>query len=126
LLTADKGKITLEGHEINDLEDIFLQKIIPPLPLQTITNKWFFHDANWFFDFPTTARKLVDLYQTTGAQPSLDGVIALNDSALSQILEITGPIELSALNLRINAQNFTNTFSCTNTSRDMFLYLLQD
>jgi len=120
LLTADKGKITLEGHEINDLEDIFLQKIIPPLPLQTITNKWFFHDANWFFDFPTTARKLVDLYQTTGAQPSLDGVIALNDSALSQILEITGPIELSALNLRINAQNFTNTFSCTNTSRDMF------
>ncbi len=82
LVEIDQGKISMEGHDVNDLEDIFLQKIIPPVPLQTIANKWFFHDTNWFFDFPTTAKKIVDLYQATGAQPDLEGVIALNDSAL--------------------------------------------
>jgi len=110
ILSFNQGKMTLKGDSIFDLDDLFLNKIIPPYPLQTISNKWFFHDVNWFFDFPSTSKKIIEFYQKTGLTPSVDGVIAINDSVFEPILNITGQIELKDYGLVIDKNNFISFF----------------
>lgn len=110
ILSFDKGKMTLTGGNVFDLDDLLLEKIIPPYPLQTVSNKWFFHDINWFFDFPSTSEKILEFYQKTGLTPMPDGVIAINDSALEAILDITGPIELRDYGLTLNKNNVVAFF----------------
>ncbi len=110
IISFNQGKMTLKGDSIFDLDDLFLNKIIPPSPLQTISNKWFFHDVNWFFDFPSTGRKIIEFYQKTGLTPSVDGVIAVNDSVFEPILDITGQIELKDYGLVVDKNNFISFF----------------
>jgi len=110
IISFNQGKMTLKGDSIFDLDDLFLNKIIPPYPLQTISNKWFFHDVNWFFDFPSASRKIIEFYQKTGLTPSVDGVIAVNDSVFEPILDITGQIELKDYGLVIDKNNFVSFF----------------
>jgi len=110
ILSFSQAKMTLKGDSIFDLDDLFLNKIIPPYPLQTISNKWFFHDVNWFFDFPSTSRKIIEFYQKTGLTPSIDGVIAVNDSVFEPILNITGQIELKNYGLVVDKSNFISFF----------------
>jgi hypothetical protein len=110
LLVFNQGKATISGDTIFDLDDLLINKIIPPEPLQQISNKWFFHDLNWFFDFPTTAKKIMEFYGATGLSSKIDGVIALNDSVIESILNITGPIELPDYGQTITADNFVAFF----------------
>jgi len=111
ILAFNQGKTTLTGDSIFDLDDLFLNKIIPPYPLQTISNKWFIHDVNWFFDFPSTSRKIIEFYQKTGLTPSVDGIIAVNDAVIESILNISGPIELKDYGLTIDSSNFISFFT---------------
>ncbi|MFA5392318.1 MAG: DUF4012 domain-containing protein [Candidatus Paceibacterota bacterium] len=110
IISFNQGKMTLKGGSIFDLDDLFLNKIIPPSPLQTIGNKWFFHDVNWFFDFSSTSKKIIEFYQKTGLTPSVDGVIAVNDSIFEPILNITGQIELKDYGLVVDKNNFVSFF----------------
>lgn len=110
IISFNQGKMTLIGDSTFDLDNLFLNKIIPPSPLQTISNKWFFHDVNWFFDFPLTSRKIIEFYQKTGSIPSVNGVIAINDSVFEPILDIIGQIELKDYGLVIDKNNFVSFF----------------
>lgn len=134
ILSFNQGKMTLKGDSIFDLDDLFLNKIIPPYPLQTISNKWFFHDANWFFDFPSTSKKIIEFYQKTGLTPSVDGVIAVNDSVFEPILNITDQIELKDYGLVIDKNNFVSFFekqiensaqSISSEGREIFSVFIQ-
>lgn len=115
------GQITLRrgslvGLEVNDIYDFdgqLDQKIIPPLQLQSITKDWEARDANWFFDFPTSARKTIEflekskIYQERAVK--FDGAIAINVNILKDILEIIGPIALwpkTADEFVVSADNF--------------------
>lgn len=110
IISFDHGKMTLKGDSIFDLDNLFLDKIVPPSPLQTISNKWFFHDVNWFFDFPSTSKKIIEFYQKTGLTPSINGIIAVNDSVFEPILDIIGQIELKDYGLVIDKNNFVSFF----------------
>lgn len=109
-LSFDKGKIDLSGNNIFVLEDVFLEKIIPPAPLQPISDKWFFHDSNWFFDYPSSGQKILDFYSTTGKKPLIDGVIVVGPSVLENILEIIGPVTINDNDLIIDQYNFYSFF----------------
>jgi hypothetical protein len=74
-----------------DLSGITKLRVIPPEPLRLVSPTWQFHDANWFPDFPTSARKLRWFYETSGG-PSVDAVVAVNAPVLEDILTLTGPI----------------------------------
>ena len=119
ILGFNQGKMTVAGDTILDLDDLLLTKIVPPLPLQSVSNTWFFHDVNWFFDFPTTGKKVLEFYRLTNLKPELDGVIAVNNSVMESILGITGGIQLKDYNLTIDAQNFSSALF-TNDNRDIF------
>ena len=105
ILSFDKGKIEFSGNNIFALEDIFLEKIIPPDPLQSISDKWSFHDSNWFFDYPSSAQKILSFYSSTGKKPLIDGVIVVNFPMISDILEIIGPITINDYDLIIDHNN---------------------
>jgi len=109
-LSFDQGKINFSGNNIFALEEVFLKKIIPPIPLQDIGDRWFFHDANWFFDFPLTSQKILSFYQQTERKPDLDGIILVNPSVVELMLETIGPIETEDYNLAIDHVNFLSFY----------------
>ncbi len=79
--------------------------VVPPKPIQKISAVWSTHDANWWPDFPKSAKKLAWFYEKAGG-PTVDGVIAVTPLLLERMLEITGPIEMPAYNKIITAKNF--------------------
>lgn len=81
------------------------EKIVPPMPVQKISAAWSMHDANWFADYPTSARKIALLYEKTGG-PTVDGVIAITPETVKKLLAITGPIEMPEYGVIITADNF--------------------
>ena len=88
-------------------------KVVPPEQLQSITTGWGARDANWFFDYPTSAEKVLefieasDLYAHDGVK--FDGAIAINSKVVADILNIVGPIELPEYGVTLNADNFMFT-----------------
>ncbi len=65
---------------------------------------WFLRDANWEPDFPTAARQAEWFYtQETGTR--VDGVIALDVSAITKLLEVIGPIDLPDYQEKIDSGN---------------------
>ncbi|TAK05253.1 DUF4012 domain-containing protein [Patescibacteria group bacterium] len=76
----------------------------PPDPLRLVAGRWRFHDANWFPDFPTSARKLSWFYEKSGG-PTVDGVIAVNATVLSELLAVVGPVEMPDYGVTLTSQN---------------------
>jgi len=110
ILSFNEGKIEFSGNNIFALEETFLEKIIPPDPLQSISDKWFFHDSNWFFDYPSSGQKILNFYSNTGNKPLLDGVIVVNSSVLNNLLEVIGPIRVDNYDSIIDQSNFYSFF----------------
>lgn len=101
-------KINLPGEGSYNLQGNLTANLIPPAPLQLLQPRWEFRDANWFADFPTSAKKLMWFYEKSGG-PTVDGVIALDTNPLIDLLKIIGPITLNNQNLTINSENFIDT-----------------
>lgn len=106
LLKFDRGSVEelfIEGIYYPDGQlDV---DVIPPEPLRYVTAEWGTRDANWFFDFPTSAEKVMWFYEATGGVRP-DGVIALNHLVVEKLLALTGPIELPEYDLTITSENF--------------------
>ncbi len=110
-LTLDHGKMdSLDVRDIYDPDGWVSEKVIPPLPLQRTTRDWAARDANWFFDFPTSAKTVAHFLESSqfykDRRTVFDGVIAVNINVLKTFLEVTGPVNLPEYNKTITAQNF--------------------
>lgn len=103
ILGVDGGDLkTFEFHDVYDLDNPASGKWkeTPPAPLRQHLGvpAWYFRDANWSPDFPTSAARLSDFYVRetyagTGITVGLpDGVIALNAPFFKGLLQLTGPI----------------------------------
>ncbi|MDA3802669.1 MAG: DUF4012 domain-containing protein [Patescibacteria group bacterium] len=69
------------------------KKIVSPEPLHLVNPHWNFWDANWWPDWPKTARHLMWFYSESGG-PTVDGVISLTPTVVESALKITGPIDM--------------------------------
>lgn len=68
---------------------------------------WFFHDANWAVDFPSSANQIAwFLKQATNHQ--IDGVVTLNYESLATLLAYTGKLDLNGFNQVLDNKNFFN------------------
>ena len=109
-ITLKNGNIAIVNvHDINDADRELDLKTIPPKPVQAIVTNWRAADANWFFDFPASARKVKyfiessNLYQ---GKIAFDGVIAVSHNVVRDLLSLTGPIEISDEKVVIDKDNF--------------------
>lgn len=96
-VTIASGTIVdIAVHDIADVDAAFKPNIVPPVPLQLETNRFRPADANWFFDFPTSASETIsmfersDLYAASGTK--FDGAIAVSPKVISDLLDVTGPV----------------------------------
>ena len=109
------GIISLDDGKVKKmfLDDIFnpdgqlKEKVVPPFPIQKISTSWSLHDSNWFFDFPTSAKKAAWFYEKTGG-PTVSGVVAFNPSVVERLLDVTGPIDMPEYGTVIVAENFVD------------------
>jgi len=88
-----------------DLQGSLKENLVAPLPLQLISARWEFQDANWFPDFPTSARQTLEFYNSAG-WPTVDGVVAVNATFIASLLDFFGPVEMSSYDRTIDSENF--------------------
>ena len=100
----------IEVYDILMPDNLWNSRVVPPQPLQLVTQSWEARDANWFFDFPTSAKKTIGFiesspfYADKGIQFS--GAIGINHRVIADILKITGPVELVSYDLKLDENNF--------------------
>lgn len=107
------GLQEIKVWDIYDPDGQLELKIVPPRQLQGLTIKWGARDANWFFDFPTSAGKVITFLENSKIYKEqnifFDGALAININVLETILDIVGPIELTDYKLTIDSANFLPT-----------------
>lgn len=94
LLALRDGKI--ESMDVPQAGTYAIQGQVPiavmsPRPLHLINPRFEFQDANWWPDFPRSARKMVELYESSGG-PTVDAVIAVTAEVGEEILRLHGPV----------------------------------
>jgi len=105
VLKSNNGIIeNLKIDSIYDLDGNISAKYAAPGPFQPDIKKWGIRDANWFADFPTSGKKLLQFFEQ-GAETA-DGVIALTPKLFEDILKLVGPIEMKQYGVILTAENF--------------------
>ncbi|MDD4610545.1 MAG: DUF4012 domain-containing protein, partial [Patescibacteria group bacterium] len=85
------------------------ESVLAPEPFWLIGTRWFFWNANWWPDWPTSAEKLKWFYEKSDG-PTVDGVISFTPTVLERILRVLGPIDMTAkYGVVIDADNFWDT-----------------
>jgi hypothetical protein len=98
-------QLHVPGGGTYDLQGQLSEDLAAPKPLQLLRARWEFQDANWFADFPTSARQFLQFYEDAGG-PSVDGVLAVNSSLIAELIGLLGPIEMEEYGRVINQDNF--------------------
>ncbi len=72
------------------------QWVQPPAPLSQYMGlgSWSLGDANWWADYPSAARQAAQFWQAEEGT-AVDGVVAVNEQGLAQLLGASGPLTLT-------------------------------
>ena len=87
-----------------DFQGYLTEQIIAPKPLQILNSRWEMQDANWYADWPTSAKKVSWFIEKSG-HSSVDGVIAMQATTLVKLLEILGPIDFEEYGVVLDSNN---------------------
>lgn len=108
------AKVSFEGGKlkklsVNDIYNIDGQlnlHVEPPKEIRDDLGQkdWFLRDSNWEPDFPTAARQ-AEWFYTKETGERVEGVIALDISAMESLLERTGPLDLTDYKEKITSEN---------------------
>ena len=109
VVTVENGRIAdLRFRDSSDVDNIAAKPYdFPPQPLYDFMGLeiFVFRDANFWPDFPTSARKAMDLYAYGLDVEPLDGVIAIDQEFLRLLVEAIGPVPIPDSEQVINANN---------------------
>lgn len=106
LITFEDGSLTkIFVDDVYQIDANLKENIVPPLQMQHITPTWGMRDANWFADFPTSARKVEEFYQKDGGG-KVDGVLTITPDVIADMLKIVGPIDMPEYDMVLGADNF--------------------
>lgn len=106
VLRIENGRFTaFDFYDSAEADASTTAKIIPPRPLRKIARSWLPSDANWFLDFPTSAKKL-SFFLENAKGIRADIVLAVNPSLVAQLLSLTGPITVSGYGEPLGEENF--------------------
>jgi hypothetical protein len=72
------------------------RRAVPPAEFQDYlgSNSWNLAAANWWVSFPDVARQLAYFYSLSRPRQPVDGVIALDQFGLEQLLAVLGPVQV--------------------------------
>lgn len=107
LLNFDGGSlVSYNVYGVYDLDKKLTGDVVPPEDLKKYLGeeKWYLRDSNWNPDFPTTSKQ-VRWFINKILGIDIDGVIGMNLYTFQDILESTGPVELTEYNEIITNKN---------------------
>lgn len=106
VLYFKNGKLDeFKVDDIYNLDGQLKENIIPPKELQHITPTWASRDANWFIDFPTSAKKIMQFFKKEAGY-EVDGVITFNPLLVGEMLKVLGPVQMPEYGLVLDQNNF--------------------
>ncbi len=107
-LDIERGEVVrmfVPGGGTYDVQGQLQAFVAAPGPLQLLKARWEFQDANWFPDFPSSAKKLRWFYSAAGG-PTSDGVVAVNATFVAELLRLLGPVDMPEYGRTFDAENF--------------------
>ncbi len=103
---------SVEVRSVSAAEKSLGDGLVPPIPLQLQETSWKIRDANWFFDFPSSAAKVKSFIETaesdSGNTTQYTGVIAITPDVLTDIVRSLSPIQVDGLKKPITEANFVS------------------
>ena len=63
-----------------------------------------FRNANWWIDFPTSARSMLGFWRNAG-QPPVDGIIVVDTVAMKDLLAVLGPVAVPSYGETFTSEN---------------------
>ncbi len=109
IATRNGAIVSSTVRDILEADRTFTANIVPPRPLQGMMRRWKAADANWFFDFPTSAAHVAEFlegsefYRRTST--TFDGVVAVSPRVVGDVFLRTGPIQVPGVGT-FDARNF--------------------
>lgn len=107
LLTLEQGRIAgLSFADSYAVDDLTADHPDPPAAMREHMgiDLWLTKDANWFPDFPASAKACADLYYLD-QETAVDGVVAADLVALQMLVEAVGPLRLEGYAAEIDGSN---------------------
>jgi hypothetical protein len=95
----------LDFHDVYESDGQLQEYIEPPEDIARVSDTWRMRDSNYSPDFSISGEKAAWFLQKEKG-PSVDSVIAINQSFVKDLLQITGPIQVEGLSKSIDEENF--------------------
>jgi hypothetical protein len=111
IVDINDGYITkCEFHDVYDLDGQLQEDIAAPPDIAKITKNWRLRDSNYSPDFTVSAKKAAWFLQKEKG-PSVDTVIAINQSIIGDLLAVTGPVYVDGLSEPLDQGNYQTVIS---------------
>ena len=111
LIDVNDGAITkMETKDIYQTDGQLTDVIPAPSGIDQLADRLYMRDANYSPDFPTSAKQIMWFLEHSNG-PSVDTVIAIDQTVAEKLLELTGPLALPNFPFIIRADNFNDLFS---------------
>lgn len=81
-------------------------RVAPPRGA-VMTKDFGFRDANWWMDFPTSARAMLAFWRAS-RQPPVDGIVAVDIVTMKELLGALGPVSVPGHAVTFTSQNLLN------------------
>lgn len=106
IVTINQGDVlSVDIQDSYAVGNAYVQDVPGPIAKYMGAPVLVFRDANWWPDFPTSAIRLIQLYRADHREQKIDGVIALDQTAVATLLKATGPITVQDVPEKISADN---------------------
>lgn len=111
LLDMNDGKISkMDTIDVYQTDGQLVDVVPAPPGIDKVADRLYMRDANYSPDFPTTARQVMWFLEHSRG-PSVDTVIAIDQTVAEAMLEWTGPLNLENFPYAIRADNFNDLVS---------------
>jgi len=111
LIDVNDGAITkIEVKDIYETDGQLTEFVAPPPGINQLASQLYMRDANYSPDFPTSAEDIMWFLEHSKG-PSVDTVIAIDQTIAERLLELTGEVVLPNFPFAIRADNFNDLFS---------------
>ncbi len=99
-VVVEKGSVvSVDVRDISDADRELTLKTVPPRPLQRLVKNWRAADANYFFNFPDSARTVLAFMNASELDSKLglvfDSAVAISPKVLESALALTGSVAVA-------------------------------
>jgi len=111
IIDINDGYLTkIDFNDVYDFDGQLQEDIPAPEDISSISKNWRMRDANYSPDYAISAEKAAWFLQKEKG-PSVDTVIAINQSVIADLLDVTGPITLTGLKAPLDRNNYAVVLS---------------